>query len=89
MQLQLLLLPLLTPPLLLLLLLPPLPPRPPLRLLTLPLRLLLLPLLRLPLLLTLLLLLQLRPLRLPSNSSELRAARKGKKQGRFGALFLD
>ncbi len=86
MQLQLLLPPLLTPLLLLLLLLPPLPPRPPLRLLTLPLRLLLLPL---PLLLTLLLLLQLRPLRLPSNSSELRAARKGKKQGRFGALFLD
>lgn len=65
-------------PLLLLLLLRPL------RLLTrrLPPRPLLLRLLRLLRLLTLL-------LRLPSNSPELLGARQGKKQGRFGALFLE
>ena len=56
----------------------------PLRLLTrrLPPRPLLLRLLRLLRLLTLL-------LRLPSNSPELLGARQGKKQGRFGALFLE
>ncbi len=46
------------------------------------------PLLLRPLLLRLLRLLTLL-LRLPSNSPELLGARQGKKQGRFGALFLE
>ena len=82
--------PLLPPPPRLLMPLPLRPLRLPLLLLLLlrPLRLLTRRLPPRPLLLRLLRLLTLL-LRLPSNSPELLGARQGKKQGRFGALFLE